>query len=170
MVKTLKQRVNDSFLDSDHEDLTKYCDWLLDSMKSSSQNLRRIVTLILLLVAIFGIIAQSPKTQVSLEGFQVGRNSIVFAFLPALIAYLYFQTILDSVRIDRIGYTYEAAFKRWSRIASDNDFHWWIAPTLPVYWNIGSRPKEAFKSRNDIIETRVNRVLWLAVLLRNTGL
>lgn len=179
MAESLSERVKHSFGESDHvhtdqgdhchEDVTKYCDWLLDSMKSSSQNLRRMVTLILLLVGVFEVIAQSPKVRVSLGAFQVNRNSIVFVFLPALIAYLYLQTILDSVRVDRTNYTYEAAFKEWSSKASAKGLHWWITPIQPAYWNIGARPKPTFKNTHDSIEKWISWVLWLIILLGVPG-
>lgn len=180
MAETLGNRVSHSFGESDahvhtvqgdhcHEDVTKYCDWLLDSMKSSSQNLRRMVTLILLLVGVFEVIAQSPSVRVSLGAFQVNRNSIVFVFLPALIAYLYLQVILDSVRVDRTNYTYEAAFQVWSSKASAKGLHWWITPTQPAYWNIGARPKEQFKNIHDHIETAISWVLWVIILLGVPG-
>jgi hypothetical protein len=169
MAKSYRQRVNDSFSDSDHEDLAKYFDWLLDSFKSASQNIRRTVTLALFLIAIFEIIAQSPKTQINLlQSFQLSRNSLVFTFLPALVAYLYLQMIFDTIRLDRMSYTYEAAFKRWSSKASDNDLDLWISPTQPIYWNIGGAVS-SHRAAYDKIEVFAVYCLWFLILLGVLG-
>jgi hypothetical protein len=165
MTKTQEQKVLDSFDKSDHEDVTKYLDWLLATISGISQNIRRMATIALLLIAIFEIIAQSPSVQFTLGTSHITRNSIVFTFIPAVVAYLYFQVVVDTANLDQASATFQAAFKQWSAKAEENDLQLWVTPSMPAYWNFGVTSKTAFQKSYDRVELSVSVFLTIAILL-----
>jgi uncharacterized protein YegL len=65
-IKGLTQRVSESFNDDQHEDSSQYIDWVSAAIVSRSQSLRRMVTLIVLLIAAFEVVNESPRTQLTL--------------------------------------------------------------------------------------------------------
>ena len=164
MRKSIQQRIDDSFDDSDREQVAKYIDWLQASANDTLQNLRRSAALALLLVAIFEVIAQSPKSPVTIAEFRITRDSVVFTFLPAIVAYLYFQLLVNSVRTDRLTSLIEAAFKKWSAKGGANDLHAWIVQMSPLYWNVGMPTSSEFQGRADRLEDGVSQGIVIAIL------
>ena len=98
MRKRLQTRISETFTADNREDAKAYLDWLNSAISDIAQNSRRVVMLMLFLVAIFEFLIQSPKFTFTLAGFVISKSSIVLKFIPALAAYLYLQMLVYSQR------------------------------------------------------------------------
>jgi hypothetical protein len=165
MPGSIARRVDDSFNDGDRESVVKYTDWLLSSMNTISQNLRRIATLILLLVVVFELIVQSPKVEVSIGAFRITRNSAPLTFIPVIVAYLYFQLILDSVKLSELIAAFKAVFEKWSANAASNGLGLFISPAMPIYWNFSMSAPPSVKKRHNKLEDGISILLITTMLL-----
>jgi hypothetical protein len=137
MAKTPTRRVEDSFDSSDHEDVSKYLDWLSNVISNDTLAVRRMATLVVLLIAVFELVNESPKVRLSLGSFQLYKGSIVIQFVPALVAFLSLQTLIDTERLNNSQRIFSAAFGQWSEKAKENDLDNNILPPMPLYWNVG---------------------------------
>jgi hypothetical protein len=169
MPTDIGKRVSDSFDDKDYERVTKYMDWILSSMTAINQNVQRRTAAMLLLIAVFEVVAQSPKTSISLLGFGIARNSIVFTFIPTIVAYLYFQVMIDTVKADRLVDAIGSVFRKWSPRASANNLEAFLAPPSPLYWNQGIPVSSDFQSKFDRLEDRTSMILILVLFFGVLG-
>src|SRR5689334_15933131 len=136
-MKTVKARVTDSFSADDRDRVQQYLDWLRSALTDQSASLRRTVTLLIVIMAAFEFIIQSPHSSFQLAGFRINRGSIVLQFLPAITAYLYLQIFIDAVSYFDMKNAFIAAFSRWSPEAAENEIHVFLKPSSPVYWRMG---------------------------------
>jgi len=136
-IKGLTQRVSESFNDDQHEDSSQYIDWVSAAIVSRSQSLRRMVTLIVLLIAAFEVVNESPRTQLTLGSFQLSKGSVVIQFVPVLVSFFYFQSIIDSAKLNKTQRALSAVFNKWSSQAGSNRLDNFIIPPMPIFWNIG---------------------------------
>lgn len=139
MAKSVAERIDDSLDGKDREDVLKFMEWLRSGMQDLTQSLRRTMALALLLMAAFELVSES-KTTITIGSFQISNGSIVIVFIPALVAYLYLQTISDTVRLDTLQFAFTAALRQWSADAERNDLDLLIAPSQALYWNAVSTP------------------------------
>ena len=144
MAKDVWKRVEDSF-DADHrEDAYKYSDWLRTPIADTVQSVRRSAITIVLLVAIFEIITESPKAVISLYSFQIGKGSVVLQFLPVFVAYLLLQVMRDTMYLGVLSAAFSAAFEKWSPEAVSNDLDLLVQASLPFFWKLDRREKEGY--------------------------
>lgn len=167
-MKSFYQRAYGAFDSKDHEDICKYLDWLRLQLSEYSQGVRRSIVVTLLLMAIFELIIESPKSQVSIASFRVTRSSIVLVFIPAIVSFMYFQVLVDSTRLIALQQAFVGLFNAWSPRASSNDLDIWIQPPQALFWNVGwaaatyeSRTIHAFEA----VEAWAARILIVLVLL-----
>jgi hypothetical protein len=135
MVKNPTDRVKDSFTGDDRESIAKYLEWSRLAILDYSQALRRSATIQIITIAAFELVAYSKNQKISLGSFELARNSIVLTFLPAIVAYLFFQITTDHNRIDQLTTMYFAAFRLWSEKSEGNDLDTPILGPAPLYWN-----------------------------------
>jgi len=84
MSKSITRRIDESFSHIDRDDTRVYLEWLNSSISDLLQNMRRTMALAALLVAVYILVEESPKTTFSLAGFQISKGSLVFEFIPVL--------------------------------------------------------------------------------------
>ena len=89
--------IQGSFADADEEKVSKYLDRLYAAISDYTQRIRRDSLLVLLLVSAFELVNNSPGTQFSVASFSIHKGSPVLWFVPAVVAYLFFQIITDSM-------------------------------------------------------------------------
>lgn len=136
MAKSIAKRVADSFDNDDSRDkLPQYLEWLQNAIANYSQNLSRLATLMILLIAAFELVSDSSGLQISIGSFKISRGSTVLEFLPCLVSYLYFEIIVDSRKIVSKWITFTETFKIWSPTGEQNDLDLMVLPSLPLYWN-----------------------------------
>jgi hypothetical protein len=175
MSKSVDERVKDSFPVGDpkvdnREDMFRYMDWLRPTMQSYTQNMRRVATAILLLIAVFELLAHSRNTKFSLESFPISRGSVVFNILPVVVAYLVLQIITDVNKADQLKRTFTAVFKRWSGLAGANDLDKLLYGPEPLYWNWDPNWTETGnKSESDNRERIASSVLSVGLLIAVLG-
>jgi hypothetical protein len=88
-MKSINTRIQESFGEAEHGDVTQYLEWLSAKIAGQAQSLRRMVASIVLLIAIFELTNEYPKTQLTLSSFRLYKGSVVVLFLPAFVAFLY---------------------------------------------------------------------------------
>jgi hypothetical protein len=161
MARGIQERVADSFGKDDQEKAAQYLDWLRAALSELSGSLRRNVALLILLMAVFEVVYESPRGSFTLAGFHIDRSSIVLQFIPALIAYLFLQSIVDSVRSGQMQEALRQAFVQWSSPAGRNDLDAYIVPAYPLFWNPG---KVEPRAENKLATYRIYRIISVAFL------
>ena len=134
MMKSIEDRVQDSFSKDNREDIFKYLDLVRSTVLGYSQSMRKMVTFLILLIAIFELVANSSNVQVTVASFRITRGSVVLDLLPALIAFLFSQAMADAVRANQLTDIYSKVFALWSKKAYDNDLDTELLGPLPLYW------------------------------------
>jgi hypothetical protein len=78
----------------------------------------------------------------------VSNSSLVIIFLPALVSFLFFQVIRDTMQLVARGRAFTEAFFIWSSDAESNDLDALIAPSRAAYWDLGGtgRPRNTMGS------------------------
>jgi ABC-type maltose transport system permease subunit len=142
----LGQTCNLDYTEGSHQ----YLDWLRSVISERSQNIRRLATLILVLMAIFELVSNAKGESITIASFRVVQHSVVLQFIPGLVSYLYFQVYVDTVQITSLYRVFTFTFRRWRPDAERNDLDSLIIPSLPLFWNPvagrirpeNSRPKD----------------------------
>lgn len=116
----LINRINDSFDENNPEQMLKYMDWLRSVILDYIQSVRRTSTTLLLLVAIFELVADSRNAALTIGSFHVTNGSIVLVFLPAVVSFLYLQVVLDVVKTYQLRMAFFYIFEKWCPDAADN--------------------------------------------------
>ena len=132
MPRTVNDRIAASFADDDRESLAKYLDWLRSTISEYNQSLRRSVALSLALMAIFELITEAPNTAFTIVSFHITKSSIAFLFLPALVAYLYLQTFIDTNRGSDTERAFSITFNKWLPLSKSNDLDVLALPSQPL--------------------------------------
>jgi hypothetical protein len=166
--KTISERINVSFKEGDRENLSTYIGWLREAMSEYRQGLRRTVALAILLMAIFGLVAQAPATAITVASLKISKHSLVFELLPAFIAYLYLQVAIESNRASRVRETYMDAFDKWLPTNKETEIHFLAEPPQPPYWSFSEYSLPVNVSRADTADVRVT--VLLVILLTLGGL
>jgi hypothetical protein len=142
MAKNIQERVTDSFAKSDRDDVREYLTWLRSSIGDNSQSVRRLVLFILLLIAAFELVSESPVISVTLGTFRIYRGSIVAVFIPALVSYLYLQCQIETAHLGLMQRTFSRVFQLWTPEAEANDLDKLARPGLPLFWNLDPNPRQ----------------------------
>jgi hypothetical protein len=132
--KRLQDRITESFPKDGRENARQYLEWLRAALSDLSASLRRTAGFLLVLVAVFEFIIGSPKSTYVIAGFQISKGSVVLSFIPALVAYSYFQLIVDSAAIRQLHEAFSYALDCWSPLAGENDLDVLVGPSYPLYW------------------------------------
>jgi hypothetical protein len=135
MAKSIKDRVRDSFSESDREDIFKYLDWIRSSLLDYNQAMRKMAAFIVLLIAIFEIVANSHNSIIAIGSFSISKGSLPFILLPGLVAFLFIQMMADAARADQLITIYTEVFRLWSVKAEANDLDVEVLSFPPLYWN-----------------------------------
>jgi hypothetical protein len=176
MSKDVTQRVTTSFTADDdpkvdhRADMSKYMDWLSPTMQSYTQNMRRMATAILLLTAVFELVAHSRNARLSIESLPISRGSVFFNILPVVVAYLVLQIITDVNKADQLNRVFTAVFKRWSESAGTNDLDKLLYGPESLYWSWHTeRAKPENRYASDKREWFASKVLSVGLLLGVLG-
>ena len=156
MRNSIRLRVGKSFKAEDHEDLTEYLEWLRSTINDMSRSLQRTMISMVLLIAAFEFIDQSPKSQITLGPFRIYEGSIILVFIPALVAYLYLEALTVTARVITMRVVFKNAFAKWNASAEQNDLGLFVLTSMPLYWSIGvgaERPENATNARKVVLPT-----------------
>jgi hypothetical protein len=141
MQRTIPERVEASFA-KDEEKLFRYLEWLRASMAELSQNVRRMALMLLLLVAAFEFLLNTPNVEITLGIVKITSSPVVLQLIPAVVSYVFLQMWLDSMRINLLSDVFRATFACWSSRGSMNDLDLLIMPRFYLFWSPGSGVKE----------------------------
>jgi hypothetical protein len=166
MTKSIVDRVQDSFTGEDRDSISKYLDWARSTLLDYSQSSRRMATLLILLGAIFELVAYSRNSSISIGSFVVARGSVALVFLPTLAAYIFFQIATDLSRFNQLLRIFSAVYKIWREKAVENDLEVPLIGPVPLYWNpIGTTYSAANRYTSDKIEMVGSITLMIAVAI-----
>jgi hypothetical protein len=165
----IDKRVADSFPPNEQDKAKEYLDWILSALSDTVSNLRRSVTLMITLMAAYEFVIASPKSSITLAGFEVNRASLAFSVIPVLVAFLLLQTGIDNRNIYEAIGALNTAFARWSPSASANGLIIHLRPAYPLYWRQvwyfeDLRKQPRYITVELIIATALGLVLTLAAL------
>lgn len=166
MTKKLDDRIEEAFQKGDKDQAIQYLEWLRPTMLDYASSIRRTSIAMVLLVAIFELVVSSKNIKITVGSFQIARDSIVLVFLPSLIAYLYMQTIWDTVRNDYLSEAFKTIFKIWSDNAEKNDLDDLFTPPQLMYFSvIGGRLREENSRQIDKLDYRASFVFYVIFFL-----
>jgi hypothetical protein len=166
--KNIRQRVYDSFRYSPHGDILQFMEWLRSTMEELTRSLRRTIATILLLIAAFELVYQSPKTELAIGSFKISSGSVVVIFIPAVTSYLFLQMMDDSIRLWRTQKVFSEVFTIWSSEAEKNDLDLWVLPPQAAYWNQSETKLSEFGWKDRItahIRTLISASIFVAVIV-----
>ena len=136
MKKSYADRIKESFDGASRDDIVKYVEWARSTAMDYTQALRRSAAIMVIAVAIFEVVAYSKNQTIQVASFTVARNSLVLVFLPAFVAYFFFQVTADHNRIFQLEDLYEQAFLLWCEKGGKNDLDTPLLGPSPLYWNV----------------------------------
>jgi hypothetical protein len=166
MARSIEDRAKDSFGNDDRESVSKYLDWVRTTLIDYAQNNRRMATLLLIVVAIFELVAYSRNSKIIIGSFVVERSSVVLDFLPTLVAYLFFQIAADANKADRLRKLFSEVFKIWSVEAEKNDLDVSLMGPAPLYWNpTGGTTRESNTYSSDRAEEFGSMAMMIVILI-----
>jgi hypothetical protein len=151
MSKSVRQRVLDSFQgDGSAAQAKEYSENVYAAWKDISASLSRTVILSFLLMAVFELIVyQHAGTVISIGTVTLGNAPIVQIVLPAIVAFLIFDSCRLTVRWLDLQNAYMELTRISAPIQRDNALDLLITPNLPSMWTIGviymgRRPADRF--------------------------
>lgn len=166
MAKSINDRVKDSFEKDDRENIAKYIDWTRSTLLDYSQNNRRTSTFLLIVAAIFELVAYSRNASINIGSFAISRGSVVLDFMPALVAYFFLQIIADWGKVDQLTKVLKATFQAWSKKAEENDLDVFLLGSVPLYWDPQSgRTRSTNLYPADRVQTVATNTTMIAILL-----
>jgi hypothetical protein len=154
--KNLVDRIDDSFADNDQERMVKYMDWLRSTILDYMQGIRRNVTALLVLMAIFELVADSRNATLNIGSFHVTKDSVVLLFLPAVISFLYLQTVLDTLKAWRLKTVFSYVFDLWLPDSTENGISHFLYGPSPAYWATFDAPNVGRSDQFDKGESGAN--------------
>lgn len=159
-MKSINSRIQESFREEEHENVSQYLEWVSAKIASQTQSLRRMVASIVLLIAIFELTNEYPKTQLAFGSFRLYKGSVVIQFLPAFTAFLYLQSMIETFRLNDAQRVYFRVFKKWSTKAARNQLEYYTMPSMPIYWNVGAYATGAPRSFVFRLEIALSLIFW----------
>jgi hypothetical protein len=164
MIKSIEERVKDSFESSDSDQVFKYLELMRQTRDDYAGELRRLSTVLILLVAVFELVENGKNTIISVSSFQFSRHSVVMIFVPALAAYLFCQLSIDSTKSDRIGHAFNSTFRLWCPKGADNDLDILVQGPAPLYANSSTFSSRKFGGLTEKVED-IGGLTFIVVLL-----
>jgi glucose uptake protein GlcU len=138
--------------------------WLRDAISGYQQSLRRTVALIILLMVVFGVIAEARTAVIVVASLQLSKQSVIFGFLPAFIAYLYAQVAVETNRVTRTEEAYEAAFNEWLPKNKESRIHLLAEPAAPPYWSLAYYGNNGHGSKSEETDETVSSTIVMLLL------
>ena len=85
-------------------------------------------------------------------------------FLPAFVAYLYLQAVVDTNRVSVIESAFAAAFNAWLPDGQSGGIGAFIKPPEPLYWSFSGVSDSRYKAKNTWIDDFTTLVILAIVI------
>ena len=150
MPKSIDQLVDEAFDEKNADDAQKFMDITFESWKQASETITRTVVFTFLLGAIFELLVSARAvSSLSLGGLSFSNTSLLQQFIPALMAYLFYDTLsMVGTFLDRRD-IYEQLVKKFKPTLAKSELLLVIQPRLRGPWGFGrehrSEPTSADK-------------------------
>jgi hypothetical protein len=119
---------------TDHKDDVKaYLDWLLGAINQYASQIRRTTIIALFLMAIFIIVSQSGAA-ITTKGINISKGSLVDIFIPALVACLFLQLVMDTNRLIDLYSKFSEKYNEWGGQSQSSDSYSLVMPPFPLIW------------------------------------
>jgi hypothetical protein len=159
MARRVQERIDDSFPDDAASDAKEFAEKIFNTWKDVSVSLARIATLILVLIAVFELLAYQQSKSFSIGPFSFANTSIVQTFLPVVIAYLMYEAHILTYRWNGLQQAYITITWIYAPKVRSNDLDIFIQPHLPSIWGIGSK----MSRENELRSERFDRIVRLTI-------
>jgi hypothetical protein len=171
MARPLSDRVEEAFRSSDQTDISQYLTWLRDSLSEQATQLRRNAIAMILLVAVFELVIESPNVQITLGIFKIYKGSVILIIIPALVSYLFLDAAASHAELKKSSIIFSNAFRKWSEDAEKNDLDLPLLPALPLYWTAGTTGYPDVQGRIGVVDklltNTISVVLSAAIIAFN---
>jgi hypothetical protein len=170
MDKATDIAIRATFKGADRDTLTTYMEWLRSGIAEYQKNLRRIMAIAIFLILVFELVIESPTTALTIASLHVSRTSPVFTFLPAFIACLYLQAIVDTNRLTVSEQAFTSAFNMWLPDNISTGASAYTRPPEPLYWGfpadiLSDAPSAKYKIPGKWIDELTVTIIMATVLL-----
>ena len=146
-------------LGEDRKDEVKaYLDWLLDAINKYASQIRRTTALALFLMAAFIIVSQSGG-KISAAGFSVSKGSLVFIFIPAVVACLFLQLVTDTNQLIALYNKFHTEFELWTDQSQLQDSRSLVLPPFPLVWGASMIAEKSYPN----LHAKIQRVLVASI-------
>jgi hypothetical protein len=165
-MQDIESSIGEGLEGSDPDNSAKYIDWLQSTATESSQQARRLFIWILVLMAAFGLVAESSGTTLSIGNFHIYKGSVVLQFIPALVSLCFLQVVYDTRKLILYRSALRAAVRQWNRAAVDNGLDTLIRPPSLLYWNVTPNVSPALTHPKEYkFITAVGGALFIVLIL-----
>jgi hypothetical protein len=135
----LRELVVESFSAESSEQAEKYIDRLLSVWTEYAKTGQRYSIILLLAMISFELINRSIVTEFSIGAIKVVDVSVIHAFLPVLVSFLMFKTLVEFVRWRHIENVYNAVMRQFHPALYKNDFQLLLYPPSSLLGNAFTR-------------------------------
>ena len=137
IAESIRERINESLSSSDRDSLTYYLETTRAAQKEYADSLRRSATLMVLLMAVFELLVRGKLKQVTVGPFLLSNATTITAFIPAVVAYFYYDCISTAICYENALSAYSGTFAIWNKVAEQNDLDILVYPRAPQYMSAG---------------------------------
>jgi len=139
MGKSINQRISNSFTgDQGVAETRDYAKDVYSSWKDVAQSLSRNSILILVLMAIFELLAyQKQSSNITIDSITISNLPIVQIVLPAVISVMLYDCIRLTGRWNDLENAYCALIEICAPAQHKNDLDLFVKPSLPAIWGVG---------------------------------
>ena len=165
MPKSIKQRVEAAFstegrtAEDVQRDATEFLKGLRDTWKEVSTTLNRTLFLMLGLAAVFELLVTTKGKQFSVAGFTFEDTSLIQKALPVLVAYLYLEVVLLSMRFEDMSTLHAEVMTRATPAIEENDLDLYLAPPSRALLTGGSEPRPGNLLRSEQAMSRLHSAM-----------
>lgn len=155
--------------DGNEDKTSKYLDWLLARLADYGQSIRRNIFFMILLIAAFELVANSKNTEIAIGSFDISKGTVALQFIPAVVAFLFYQIMIDTTRIYSLVGAFMRIFAQWSRDDwKDSRGQLPVMVPLPIFWNM-SWYAETHGDAIDSLENVASAVFFSIIILGTIG-
>jgi hypothetical protein len=123
------------------EEGENYLDRILACCKDASSRVRRLLTLLILCMALFELLNRTAVEKITLSFIEVKDPTSVATFLPVIVAYLEYKLVRQALYWRSLQITFAAVITVVQPGVAENKLASYLVPTVPLFSN--RQPKGA---------------------------
>jgi hypothetical protein len=166
MAKSVRQRAREVFENSPHSESKDYADLLLSAWKDLAGLISKQATLLLLIMAIFELLAyQSASSEVTIGSFTLSNTTTLLMALPPLVSFLAYDIYFLVRRVNDIAAVYGVVYRSLWPNQAENDLQRLIAPVLPGFLRTSSFVSSESELRSERFLSSLNAAMMIGTVV-----